>query len=384
MKVNIGIVTTCRADYGILENLINLLNKNKKIKLNLLISGAHYAKKYGNTFNEIKKNNVKFSKINNGLITEDASSIIKSISKDLASFEQIIKKNKLNYILVLGDRFEILAPVITSFFLNIPIIHLHGGEKTFGSNDDIIRHVVSKFSYYHFVAHKDYKRRLIQLGENSKNIYVSGGLGPDNIIKFKFYKKNETKKILDIDFKKLIYLVTFHPETNNAYKNKKSINELLKSLENLKNTTIIFTAPNPDIFSKYIIDQIKIFTKKNKNSFLKNSLGKKLYFSLLSISDLVIGNSSSGIIETPTLKIPTINIGQRQKGRLISENIINSSNSSNSIKLAIKKANHPKFKERLKKIKNIYQKKNTNLFIYKKIISLIDKKITPKEFIDLK
>lgn len=380
---NIGIITTCRADYGILENLYNLLKNNKKINTNLLVSGSHFSRKYGTTIKEIKKNNKDISIISKNINIKNYNSIITNISKDLEKYKKSIKKLDLDFIVVLGDRFEILAPVICSFFMNIPLIHIHGGEKTYGSNDDIIRHVVSKFSHYHFVAHKEYQKRLIQLGENKNNIFISGGLGPDNILKTKFLTKKEIEKKLRIKLKKNIFLVTCHPETNKGKDNKHLINEILISLKYINETTIIFTAPNSDIYSEYFISKIEKFVKINKNSYFYRSLGKQLFFSLLKNSNLMIGNSSSGIIEGPTLKIPTINIGDRQKGRLFSSNIINAKADNKLINNAIRKAKSNNFKHKMKKLKNVYEKKDTNLFIYKKILNLLNLHIRKKEFIDL-
>lgn len=380
---NIGIITTCRADYGILENLYNLLKNNKKINTNLLVSGSHFSRKYGTTIKEIKKNNKDISIISKNINIKNYNSIITNISKDLEKYKKSIKKLDLDFIVVLGDRFEILAPVICSFFMNIPLIHIHGGEKTYGSNDDIIRHAVSKFSHYHFVAHKEYQKRLIQLGENKNNIFISGGLGPDNILKTKFLTKKEIEKKLRIKLKKNIFLVTCHPETNKGKENKHLINEILISLKYINETTIIFTAPNSDIYSEYFISKIEKFVKINKNSYFYRSLGKQLFFSLLKNSNLMIGNSSSGIIEGPTLKIPTINIGDRQKGRLFSSNIINAKADNKLINNAIRKAKSNNFKHKMKKLKNVYEKKDTNLFIYKKILNLLNLQIRKKEFIDL-
>ena len=249
----------------------------------------------------------------------------------------------------------------------IPIAHIHGGEVTTGAIDDSIRHSISKLSHLHFPIHDDYRKRLIQLGENPKTIFNFGGLGAYSIKKTKFKSKKELEKILKIDLKKKIFLITFHPTTLEKNKSKYQISNLLSALEKFKDVIKIFTSTNFDHENDIINKEISNFVKKNKNAFFFSSLGHLNYISLLKNTDVVIGNSSSGVLETPSLGVPTVNIGNRQDGRIMSKNIINSKYDKKTITDKIIKALSMN-KKKLQKIESPFYKENTPQNISKKII----------------
>ena len=258
--------------------------------------------------------------------------------------------------------------VIASYFLNIPIAHIHGGESTHASIDEGIRHSITKMSWLHFVATNKYKKRIIQLGENPSKVHNVGSLGVENIKKITLIKKNKLEKLLNIKLNKKNLLITYHPETLNKIKSIDSIREILKSLENLQNTFLIFTAPNADSGNYAIKKEIKKFVKKNINkSAFFDSLGTTNYLSLLKLVNGIVGNSSSGIIEAPSLKVGTINIGDRQKGREMSNSIINCKPIKKEVDKALKLLFSQKFNTKLKKSFNKYEKNDTSISILQKI-----------------
>jgi GDP/UDP-N,N'-diacetylbacillosamine 2-epimerase (hydrolysing) len=363
--MKIFLVTSTRADFGLLKNLIFEFKKNSYFDLKIIVTGTHFSKKHGYSFNEIKKLKVKiYKKI---LISNNVSSpilILKDMSILTNSLSSLIKKDKPDLFIVLGDRYEIFAATQAAYLSKVPIAHIHGGEITQGSLDDGFRHCISKMSNLHFVSHKNYKRRVIQIGENPKAVYNVGALGIENIYKTKFLSKEELKKSLRINLKENILMVCLQPEITQKL-TINLVNETLSALKYYSDKSIIFTMPGADLYNDVIFKKILIFTKKNSNCFLFKTLGSQKFLSFLKIADVMIGNSSSGILEMPIFGKPTINIGDRQKGRLKSNGITDVS----PRKLLIKKAIDFIYSKRLnsKNIIKSYKKKNTS----KKIVSII-------------
>lgn len=384
IKKKLCVVTGSRAEYDLLKPIIKKISKEKNFKLSVIVTGSHLSKKFGYTYREVLKDNIKIEKKVNILgIKDDEETICKSISKGISKFADILKRKKYNFILVLGDRYEILSFVISAAFFKIPVIHFSGGEISSGSIDDNIRHAITKFSKYHFVSHQIYKKRVIQLGENPKRVFYVGSTSPENIKKEKLLNKNELEKDLNFKFKKKNFLITYHPVTHEKNYGINNFKVLLKVLEKLKHTSIIFTMPNSDIKNNVFYLEIKKFIKKNKNSKYFNSLGRKRYFSCIAHSDLVIGNSSSGIIEVPSFKKPTLNLGIRQNGRIGAKSIINcESVSKKNILNSLKKIQSVKFKKDLKSIKNPYEKLNTSSQIIKILKKITNEQDINKVFFD--
>ncbi len=380
----ICVITSSRADYGLLKPLMMSMQKSKKIQLSIFVTGSHLSKKHGNTINEIISDEFTIDKKIKLPITNDTSEkITKCLGYVITKFGLFFSKMKPDAILILGDRYEILGVACSAIINRIPIIHIHGGEKTLGAYDDAFRHSISKMSVLHFVSHSAYKKRLIQLGENSQHIHVVGALGIESIKKIKKESKNKLQKDLKINFWKKNLLISFHPVTLEKNTSAKYIDELLLALMSLKNTNLFFTMTNSDNESDIINFKIKSFVNKNKNAFFFKSLGSTKYISLLAKVDAVVGNSSSGIIEAPFLKIPTLNIGNRQKGRELSSSIICCSPTKNDILRGIKKIYSDIFKNKTKKSKNLYGNGNSS----KKILKILENpKINlniKKEFYDL-
>lgn len=381
MKKKILIVSTSRADFYLLQTLmLKTLTKNFNSKF--LLIGSNFDR-YDNRVKISKKLNTNCIKtIPIEVSTNKRANIINFVGVFLKKFQNEIKKTRPDLIIILGDRFELLSIAYAATIMSIPIAHIHGGEISEGAFDDNFRHAITKLSNLHFVSTEVYKKRVIQLGENKKNVFNVGSLGVHNLKQMNFYKKNEIESKLNFKIKNKFYLITFHPVT--LSKKNESIDNLLSVLTTLKNHTFIFTAPNIDPNNRDIVGKIKKFVKKNKNSILVNTLGQKMYFSCLKICNGVIGNSSSGIIEAPSLKIPTINIGERQGRREIAASIVSCKNSKHEIKDALKKINSKKFLEKIKYIKNPYYKKNTPDRIVNILENINLKKIIFKSFIDVK
>ena len=385
MKKKICIVSGSRAEYGLLKFLIIKLKNSKFFNTKFVITGAHLSKKHGLTSKEIIKDNVSIDKkIYLDLSNDRKIDITESTSVSITKFAKYFNHNKFDLIILLGDRYEIFGAAIAAYFFNIKIAHFHGGELTRGLIDEGIRHSITKMSHYHFVSTKKYEKRVNQLGENKKNIFFVGALSLDNILRYKYLNKKDLEKKLNFKFRKFNFLLTYHPLTLNTNNSKNQINIILKALDKYKDCGIIFTKSNADTDSNVINSSIDTFVKKNQNRCVSfNSLGSLLYFSVLKHSQCYIGNSSSGIIEVPLFKIPTINIGPRQTGREKSNTIIDVPCKYNSIINAIKKCQNKKFILSIKKSKNPYYKKDTINNCYKILKKINKGDNIEKKFIDI-
>ncbi len=369
-------ISSSRADYGLLRDVI-LETKKINSKTYLMVTGSHLSSEFGETISEIKKDKIK--KIIKKKILDKKFKeidISKYIEKAIRVTSEVIQKLKPDILVVLGDRYELLGCVMAATVFRIPVTHIHGGEVTKGAYDDSIRHSVSKLSHLHFPIHEQYKKRLIQLGENPKTIFNYGSLGVHTARNAKLFTRHQLEKIFQIKLNKKIILVTFHPVTLEKNKSKFQIQNLIKFLNLFNDSTIIITSPNFDNESKVIKKEILSFTKKKINVHFYNSLGNKGYISFMKIAYLVVGNSSSGVLESPYFGTKTINLGDRQKGRIMSINIINSDYKFKSIYKAFLR-----IKKKPKRKSNIFFKKNTPMKIAKKILTF--KFNLKKEFYDL-
>jgi GDP/UDP-N,N'-diacetylbacillosamine 2-epimerase (hydrolysing) len=382
--MKICLITSTRADFGLLKNLISELLKNN-FNCKLIACGTHFAKVYGKTFTEIQNSKIYIDKkIKIPLKKDNAQGIAFSMSQHLPRVANALNELKPDLVIVLGDRYEILAATISAYISRIPIAHIHGGEVTQGVLDDAFRHSITKMSHIHFVANKIYKNRVIQLGESPKNIHVVGGLGVDSIKKVNFFSKETLEKKFKIKFKRKNLLINFHPETIEKRKTILHIKELLAALKRLKDTLLIFTSPGADLENKIIIKHIKTFVNNNSNAFFYKSLGQDNYYSFLNFIDGVIGNSSSGLLEVPTFKKATINIGNRQAGRLLSKSVINVSIKRAAILKSINKIYSHKFQKIIQKSNNPYGKFGASVRIVKIIKRLRLNNLFNKKFYDLK
>ena len=383
-KRKICIVTGSRAEFGLLYWLIKKVMVDQDLKLQLVVTGMHLSSNFGLTYKEIEKHFNIDKKINIQLSSDTSMGISKSMSIAQTSFSKAYNKLKPDIIVVLGDRYEIFSAASAAMIAKIPIAHIHGGEITEGSWDDSIRHCISKMAYLHFTATKEYKNRVIQLGEEPRRVFNVGGMGIENIKRLKLLDKNEFEKSINLKLNEKNILVTFHPVTLEYKTAKKQFQELLNAIKGLKNTNIIFTKSNSDIDGRIINHMIDEFVNKNSNKSAGFfSLGQLKYLSALQYVDAIVGNSSSGLLEVPSFKIATINIGDRQKGRIKAKSVIDCSPNSKSIKKAFIKIYSRKFQEQLKKVKNPYGNKSASKQIIKVIKKIKLNNILKKKFYDL-
>ena len=382
--MKICIITSNRADFGLLKNLIFKIKKNKNFILKIIASGTHFSKKYGYTYDEIKESKIKiYRKIICKFNSDNPKGVSQVMSKCISESSKIFKALQPDLLIVLGDRYEILASTISAHLSRIPVAHIHGGEVTHGVVDDAFRHSITKMSHIHFVANAIYRKRVIQLGENPKNVYVVGGLGIDSISKTNLLTKNELEKKFNFTFNNLNFLVNFHPETLNKNLAKQQIKELLSAFSKLKNTSLIFTMPGADLENQIVAKLITKFTLKNKNAYFFKSLGQINYFSFLKQVDGMIGNSSSGILEMPYFKKGTINIGNRQSGRLMAKSVINAKIKKNKIISAIKKLLSNSFQKSIKNNINPYGKPGASEKIVEILKKIKTEKVINKVFFDI-
>ena len=360
-RKNFCVITGSRADYGILSHFLKELQRSKYFQLKVIVTCMHLIPKYGNTYKEILKDKIKiYKKIKLPLKGDKIIDISNATGVGIKKYSEALSKIKPDFVIILGDRFEALAFAIASLFLKIPIIHIHGGESTSALIDDSIRHSITKMSNIHFVSNEFYKKRIINMGEDPKSIYTLGSLALDNMKKIKYLSKKEIEKKLNFKFDETNLLVTIHPETLGKTELINNIDSILKKLTKLKKTKIIFTMPNVDMGNINIFNKLKKFVRKNKSkSLLLKSMGQQLYFSSLNHIDVVIGNSSSGIIEAPSFRVPTINLGKRQLGRLKPKSVINCDFNSKKFEKSLKKSLSKRFKRKINKMQNPYYKPNT-------------------------
>ena len=381
----ICVVTGTRAEYGLLRGVIDGIDKSKELELILIVTGMHLSSEFGLTIEDIKKDGYKITDKVEMLLSADSSSAIsKSIGLGLIGFSDKFDLYKPDLLILLGDRFEILAASISALIACIPISHIHGGESTEGLIDESIRHSITKMSNLHFVAANPYKKRVIQLGESPENVFNVGGLGIDNINKLKLLEKNNLQESLNFRFGFKNLIITFHPVTLEKNSSKNHMKELLKALNSFEDINFIFTMPNSDTDGRVIMKMIEDFCIKRNNSKCFKSLGQINYLSCLKYVDGVVGNSSSGLIEAPSFKKGTINIGDRQRGRLKAASIIDCAPEKLEIISAIKKLYSDDFQIRLKKTINPYGNGGAS----KKIIKIIKEvnldNIIKKRFHDIK
>ncbi len=359
---NILTVTGSRSEYDLLYPLIKKIDNEKKFEFNLLCCGSHLDKNFGTTIKEIKKDNFKkiyklktIQKKNNSLIEilDSHSLLQKKISK-------LIINKRIKLLIILGDRFEAHASALSAYFLNIPIVHISGGDTSLGSMDEYFRNSISLMSNIHFVKTKKHKSKLIRLGIEKNKIFITGSLSNEN-----FVSEFEKKFI----FKKPFGLVTFHPVTNTTNKNDNNIKNLLKAVDSFENLNFLFTASNHDKGGIIINKDIKRFVKNNKKYKFVYNLGRKLYYQAMKNCEFMIGNSSSGILESMIYKKPAINILPRQMGRQSNKNVIHCKNQTFLIKQAIDKALTLEFKKKCKSLKNIFRSnvKSPSEFMLNKI-----------------
>lgn len=349
---NIAIFTTTRAEYGLLKPLIRAVDLDSEMNLLLFVGGTHLAQEHGKTIKEINNDGFKITATFDYLLnTDSTSNLIRSMGIESFQLAEIFEKYPIDVIVILGDRFELIPIVLSAILSKSCIAHLNGGEATEGLIDEQIRHMVTKAAHLHFPSCEEYRRNIIRMGEESYRVFNVGALSIDNILMSQKKSKEELFKKYDLDVNQKTVLLTYHPVTLEF--NTPPVDQIRNLFDALlkSNLQIIITAPNMEVDREIIISEINKIVNNNSNIHYIESLGIDDYQSMLNYVEFVIGNSSSGIIEAPYFKIPSINIGARQKGRIRHKSVIDVNYSVESIKQGIKKALDPKFRESLKTMK---------------------------------
>lgn len=355
MKRKICLVTGTRAEYGLLYWLMKEIEADKNLELQIIVTGMHLSSEFGLTYKEIERDFKIDKKVEMILSSDTAVGISKSIGLAQISFAEVYNDLNPDMLLVLGDRYEIFSAVSAAMIARIPIAHLSGGEATEGLIDEPIRHSITKMSHLHFTATEEYRDRVIQLGENPKRVFNVGGMGIENIKRLKLLNKKEFEKSINFKLNKKNILVTYHPVTLENNTAEEQFQELLFAIDELEDTSIIFTKANSDTNGRIINQMIDEYVNRNSHKSCKfNSLGQLRYLSALQYMDAMVGNSSSGIAEAPSFKIGTINMGDRQKGRIKADSVIDCLSKKKNITTAIKELYSKKFQLKLKNTKNPY------------------------------
>lgn len=354
----ICVFTGSRADYGLLRKLMMKINEEPTLHLQIVASGSHFHADFGSSYLEIEEDDFVIDRkllipTSLGLSEKEVAAAIAHV---VVEFAEVISELKPDLIIILGDRYEALGAALASLVHKIPIAHLHGGELTQGAFDDALRHSITKMSHLHFVATHEYRNRVIQLGEDPNKVFVVGGFGVDAIDEATLLKKESIEKKLGFKFLERNLLVTFHPTTLEKKSATDQLHELLSALSNFEDIRLIFTYANADPQGLLINNLLNDYVLTNKNAIIFSTLGGRMYHSILKQVDGVVGNSSSGILEAPTFKVGTINIGTRQLGRVQAESIINCAADRHSIVSAMNELYSPDFRARLSSIENPYGK----------------------------
>lgn len=357
MSKKICVVTGTRAEYGLLRPVIERISKDDELELYLIATGAHLSPEFGLTYREIEGDGYTIDRKIEMLLSADTpSSIIKSMGVEMIGFADAYAEAAPDIVLLLGDRYEMLVAAIAAMVHRIPIAHIYGGESTEGAIDEAIRHSITKMSMLHFPATERYRRRILQLGEDPERVHCVGALGVENIRSLQLLDREELEKTLDFSLDGRIGVVTYHPVTLEKESVRLQFQNLLNVLQEQRELRIIFTKANADTDGRIInqmIDEFVAHNQKRCKAFI--SLGQLRYLSVLRYADIVVGNSSSGIVEAPSFGIPTIDIGNRQKGRVCAESVIHCGTEEPEIRQAMEKAFAPDFRKKAKQSKNPYE-----------------------------
>ncbi len=355
MNRKICVVTGTRAEYGLLRLVMEGIRQTPGLELQLVATGMHLSPEFGLTYREIEADGFQIDcKVEMLLSSDTAVGLAKSMGLGLIGFGEALQQLQPDLMLVLGDRFEIFSAAAAALVARIPVAHLHGGETTEGAFDEAFRHSITKMSHLHFVAAEQYRKRVIQLGEHPDRVFLVGGLGVDNIKKLTLLDRQELEVSLGFELGPKNLLVTFHPVTLENASSAGQMAELFAALETLENTHLIFTMPNADTGGRELINMIERFVAKHAHARFYASLGQLRYFSCIRHVDGVVGNSSSGLLEVPSFEKGTINIGDRQRGRLKAASVIDCAPDRDSITVALQQLYSPTFQAMLKSVRNPY------------------------------
>lgn len=383
--LKICVVTGSRAEYGLLYPLLKKLKSDRSLQLQLLVTAMHLSPEFGLTYKQIEEDGFRIDEKVEMLLSGDTdNAITKSTGLGLIGFADAFERLQPDWVVLTGDRFETLAAAVAAHLAKIPIAHLHGGERSEGAADDAFRHAITKMAYLHFTSTETYRKRVIQLGEQPERVFNTGAIGLDNIKLLDLLSQNQLEKDLNFPAGDQTMLVTFHPVTLEKNTAEKQVLNLLTALDNFHSFFFLFSMPNADANGRIIVKHIELFVKKNHpRAMLVASLGSRKYLSLLKNVRVVIGNSSSGVIEVPYFKKPTVNIGDRQNGRIKPASVIDSGTEVKSIIAGINKALSPGFQATLQNVTQPYGDGNAAPGIVKALKKTGRLQAVKKSFYDL-
>ena len=382
----IAVATGTRAEYGLLYWIIKCIHEMPDLELQLIVTGMHLSSEFGLTVKEIEKDGFPIAERVEMLLSSDTeTAIATSMGIGMIGFAKAYERLQPDILLALGDRFEILSAVTAAVPFNIPVAHIHGGESTEGAMDELFRHAITKMSHIHFPSIQSYADRIVQMGERPENVFCYGAPGLENVYRLKLMEKEELACDLKLPVENPWGIITYHPVTYGNNSDESQIEVLLKVVEKNSGIYWVLTMPNADTGSRKIIEHIESFVQANPERVcLFNSLGQVRYLSLLKNASLMIGNSSSGIIEASSFELPVVNIGDRQKGRIRAANVIDVFEcESGKIEAAINKAMSDDFRDSLKGLNNPYGDGNTSEKIVKIIRTVALSDISKKQFCEL-
>lgn len=378
-------VTGTRAEYGLLSRLMRLIDESEDCQLQVVATNMHLLPEYGNTYQEIEKDGFRIdARVPMRKPTDDSYGVITSMAEKMSGMNDAFRELCPDMVVMLGDRYEMLVVATVAMLQRIPIAHIHGGEISEGAVDDSIRHAITKMSSLHFTSTEEYRKRVIQLGEQPERVFYVGSLGVENLRKVPLMSKLELEDSLSFNFEGQSVLVTYHPVTLGDRTPKDEITDLLMALDTFPSLRILFTMPNSDQGSEEIRSAIETYCiRKEKRCRCFNSLGLRRYLSALGYVTAVVGNSSSGLLEVPSAHIPTLNIGDRQKGRARGASVVDVASDEASIVAGLQKVLSPDFCAFCKTATNPYEKEDTAESIFKVISTYSFDKFSRKSFYNL-
>lgn len=385
MRYKVGVVTGTRAEYGLLKPVIQKMDADIDMQLCLIVTGTHLSEKYGYTIREIEQDGYEVSYRIDMKLTEDTSEeICNSMGRELQGFSRVLAEADLDILLLLGDRYEIMIAAVAAMIYRLPIAHIHGGELTRGLIDDAIRHSITKMSMLHFTSTEEYRRRIIQMGEAPERVFAVGALGIENIKNVQLLERKELCRKFGEIFEKPYVMVTYHPVTLQKESAVSQFEKLLNVIEQFRECNYVFTYANADMGGKKINKMIENYVEGHTNTIAFVSMGQIGYLSALKYCKMVVGNSSSGIIEAPSFHVPTINIGERQAGRVKAETVFDCKCEEKDMKRVFKRILENESTAVYQKIYNPYEKENTSGEILNKIKQALENGIKlEKVFYDI-
>lgn len=382
---HIGVVTSARSDFGLLAPLMRAIRDDADLTLSVLATGMHFSRRHGYTVDEIRETHFadELIEVPSAGADDSPGAVAATMARGIAGFAEVFQQGTLTLLVIMGDRFDALPAALAALPFNLPVAHISGGDVTVGAIDDSVRHALTKLSHLHFPAHQTSARRIIQMGEEPWRVTTVGEPGLDALRDFPFEDRETVFGGLGLDVDRPVSVFTYHPETLDPEGSKGAITAILAAADGIE-SQIVFTYPNTDTGSAAIIDAIEAYCRRRSDCQVHASLGRERYLNLLHSADCMVGNSSSGIVEAPSFELPVVNIGDRQRGRIISANIVNASTDTQAVARAWEKALDQAFRRKLSGLTNPYGDGHAVERILGRLKTVdLDRRLVAKAFHDL-